>query len=145
MKVYYSIFCILIFHLFSFGQKNEKGSILILSVNFHTTTIISIPCENFATVFNTQIKTNEIFNKDSIIMLDDLIKSIKFSMSKKEINIDTRAKLIYKNDFGEDFIICLDNFNVSVNGSVVESNKTFFRFVQSLIPKEQLMKHPSSL
>lgn len=128
---------VMLFSVSSFGQMKEKRSIFILSVNFFTTTIISVPCESFATQFERQIKTNEVYAEDSIIMLDKFIKSIKFSKNQKEFDLDTKAKMIYKNVVGDKVTICTDGFNVLINGNLVKKNKSFLRFILSLIPEQQ--------
>jgi len=143
MKIYFFLVFILLFSIFSFGQSNEKESILVLSVNFHTTTFISVPCENFTIQFDGQIKTNKVNAKDSIAILDRFLKSIRLFKNGREINVDTRAKIIYKNKIGKEVIICTDGFNLLINGSVVKKNKPFIKFVLSLIPEEQQTIHRS--
>lgn len=143
MKIYFFLVLILLFSIFSFGQSNEKESILILSVNFHTTTIISVPCENFNIQFEGQIKINKVNAKDSIAILDKFLKSVRFFKNGREINVDTRAKIIYKNKIGKEVIICTNGVNLLINGSVVRKNKSFLKFVLSLIPEEQQTIHRS--
>lgn len=137
MKIYFSLIFILLFSIFSFGQPIEKESILILSVNFHTTTIVSVPCENFTIQFDGQIKINKVNAKDSIAILDKFLKSIRFIKNGREINIDTRAKIIYKNKLDKEVTICTDGFNLLISGRVVKRNKPFIKFILSLIPEEQ--------
>jgi hypothetical protein len=142
MKIYYCFLCAIFSFYFTLGQRIEKTGVLILSVNFYTETIISVPCVNFATNFKEQLKINAVYAEDSIRKLDSLIKHIKYSNTQK--SIDTRAKIVYKDSSGKDFIICLNNFDILINGSMIKKNKTFFNFVRSLVPKEQLIRHKIS-
>jgi hypothetical protein len=71
-------------------------------------------------IFDGQIKINKVNAKDSIAILDKFFKSIRFLKNGKEINVDTRAKIIYKNKIGKEVVICTDGFNLLVNGTVVK-------------------------
>ena len=145
MKIYCFFLFILLNTFSSFAQTINKESILIFSVNFHTTTFISIPCENFSIQFEKQIKINKVYAEDSISILDKFLRNIKVLKNGKKVNVDTRAKLIYKNKMGKEVIICTDGFNLLINGSIVKRNKQFLKFILSLIPKEQLfIHHPPS-
>lgn len=69
-------------------------------------------------------------------MLEQFIKKIKFS--KKQTNLDVRAKLIYRNKPGYDVVICTDGFNIQLNGTLVKRNKYLLKFILSMIPNEQM-------
>jgi hypothetical protein len=120
---------------FSFGQTFGKDTVFIFSTNFNATTIIAIPCDEFATQFENRIKASEVYASDSIAMLKQFIKKSKFYRKQGKFEPDTRGKLIYN-----EFEICVDHFQISINGQVVKRkrNKKFLKFILSLIPKEQL-------
>jgi hypothetical protein len=126
MKVYFFCFFILT-TFFSYGQIKEKNSILVLSVNFFTTTFSSVPCEEFSSAFEHQLRIDKIYSEDSIAILNQFIEKIKFEKKKKGFDFDTRAKLIYKNKLGNNVIICVNQFAVLMNGNLVRKNKRFFR------------------
>ena len=138
MKTWYCFLFTILFSIFSFGQTKGKESILIQSINFYTTTIISVPCESFATQFKDNLRINEIYAEDSIAILDQFIKKIKFSKNRNAGSVNTRAKLIYKNKNGKEIIICVDRFNAIIDGHLAKKNKLFLKFILSLIPEEQL-------
>lgn len=71
-------------------------------------------------------------------MLDLFIKRIKFLKHKKNFSVNTRAELLYESISGNKFIICIDMFNILLNGKPVKRNKEFLNFIRLLIPKEQL-------
>lgn len=98
MKIYCLFSLLFLFLNFSSAQPPQKRSILVYSVHFHTTTIISVLCENFLDQFQRQLKINKVYNQDSIAMLDLFLNKIKFS--KRNFNMDTRAKLIYESKAG---------------------------------------------
>jgi len=127
----------LFFASFAFGQSKDRRSIFIISIRFSTTTFVSVPCESFATQFEKRINTNEVWSADSIKMLDQFIQHIKFS--RKEVTLDTRAKISYRNEFGKEIDICMDGANILVNERLVKRNKSFENFLFSLIPKEQFI------
>jgi hypothetical protein len=56
---------------------------------------------------------------------------------RRNSGVDTRAKIIYASA-GDSSIICLNLFDVIVNGKMVTRNKNFVDFLKSLIPKEQV-------
>lgn len=117
------------------GQTENKQAILVLSTHFYKSTIISITCEAFVASIEGQLKMKEICAEDSIEMLEQFLKEIKFS--KKLTNIDTRAKLFFKSISGHKFEICTDGVNISIDGRLIKRNNTFLKFVLSMIPKEQ--------
>jgi hypothetical protein len=78
---------------------------------------------------------NIINAKDSIQMLDWFLKKIKFAQKKE--SIDVRAKFIYEKGDNSKIEICIDSFNVVVNGSLIKPDRKFLGFLKSLVPKEQ--------
>ena len=131
----YLIYIGLLTPVFSLGQGSNQRIIQILSVNFYTTTTISIPCKKFEANFRIIMDTTVVHSKDSIKLLDKLISTVKFS--KENTNIDTRAKIIFLNRYGKRKIICLGMFDISIDGKTIAPNKQLSKFVRSLIPKKQ--------
>jgi hypothetical protein len=117
------------------GQKNKTRTILVLSTNLFTTTIIAVPCDSFEAQFKGAMDTAFISSPEKIAILDGLVKKIGYS--KKESWPDTRAEFIFMNSDGKQFRIYMDMFDIFIAGHLVE-NKELFRFLRSLIPRRQL-------
>lgn len=121
--------------LFSFGQKKKQRSILMRSINFYTTTLIAISCENFEKSLS-RIEINEIRSVDSIKMLDKYLEKPQYL--KADGNLDVRAKLVFTNKHGKVVTICMDNFYASINGKCVDKSSELYKYLRSLIPQKQL-------
>lgn len=127
---------LIIFPYVSFTQIKDDSTILINSLNFRATTTISVPCENFEMQFRNRISINKVTARDSITLMNKFIKTLRFS--KKDENVDVRAKMVYKIGDTPETIICMDGYAILVNGKLIKRNKAFSKFILSMIPKEQL-------
>jgi hypothetical protein len=136
---YYFFFAFLIVHSFLALGQTQKRQISVLSVNFDMETIVSVKCEEFGNAFDNQLKAKTFFAEDSIEMLDKLLGEIKFA--KQKINIDTRGKFMFINKQGNAIAICMDRFNISIEGKPIAENRKLREFLSSLIPKEDLYRH----
>jgi len=133
----------IIFTAISFHENGTPRKIIVYSVNFFTRTIIAIPCEKFSANFRGIVDTSEVSAEGSIKKLDKFLEEIKYS--KDSIHIDTRAKFVFINKLGTEMEICMDVFNISINGRLIGNFPAFHGFLRSLVPPNQLLLHPKKV
>lgn len=134
--------CSLIFN-FSYGQQGNKQSIVIESINFYTKTIAAISCNNFESELGPMITRNLVTAKDSMTKLENFIANVKYLRDNEPL--DARAKFIYVSKAGKKISICMNLFDICVQGRKIEQDTAFFNFLKSLVPKNQLVfKHGGS-
>jgi hypothetical protein len=135
MKNYLILFATTILYTISFAQKDQQRSISILSVNFYIETFYAIPCENFMIQFKERIDSNVVLSKDTVHALDNFLENLRYSKENKAL--DTRAKIIFVNRLGVNITICMDMFNISVDGNLIKRNQKLSLFLRSVVPKKQ--------
>jgi hypothetical protein len=136
MKIKSIQLTIVLFLIFSNlnAQLVNNHTLNIGSVNIYTTAFTAVSCGDFYQNFGSQIIVRKIESNDTMQIIDSFVKKVKFR--KKPINMDVRAKMVYHDIDGKEYIICFDMFWVRVNGWQVKRNKTFLTFLKSCLPAE---------
>jgi hypothetical protein len=66
----------------------------------------------------------------------------KLSINKEQGDIDTRIQVVYSHDKQKDTICMGENFNICVNGVVMNDYKEFHNYVKEIIDYENTIRHP---
>lgn len=139
MKVIGGLFILLCIYHSAVGQE-KKASITVFSVNMFTETVISVPCNDFMKTFNKTIDTLVCYSLDSLAMMENFLKRVTYL--KKSADVDTRAKIVFVNRSGKAVDICMDMFDVCVNGRAIKSYPDFRLYLLSWVPKKQHVNSP---
>jgi hypothetical protein len=121
-----------------FAQENLDRTIISYSVNFYALTTFAVRCDRFQQAFNGRIDTIYVRAADSIHRLDLMLEKVKFKHSKRAL--DTRASIIFTTSSGMKLTICMDLWNIAVNGKIISSFPELDKFLRSLVPKKN---HPN--
>lgn len=97
--------------------------------------VVQISCENFLTSFKGLMSYGEIHSQDSIRMLDHFVDSVQIADDTS--SLDTRAEFIYLNPDEQRVRICMNYFDVFVNGRHIQKNKQFEAFLRSMLRPKQ--------
>ena len=119
-----------------FSQEQNKRRIQVFCINFYTRTSAQVNCSEFLTAFKDILTFTEIRAIDSVIMLDRYLDSVNYI--NEVPNMDVRAKFLFRDQRGREITICTNQFDIAVNGNLVKKNSSFFTFLMSLVPKNQL-------
>jgi adenosyl cobinamide kinase/adenosyl cobinamide phosphate guanylyltransferase len=94
----------------SCGQKDNKTTIRIYSVDINITTIVSINCNNFLDSFdNAELKIDDFKERSTIDDFQRELRTLERDNEKRDP--DTRAIVIVKNEIATD-TLCADRFTV---------------------------------
>ena len=132
---YMKILLIAIILLFSNCQSNfdEISKIEIRSVDFYTTTMINVPCENFESSFKKEIHTMVINDNSNVKKFNTLIKSLK--PDPTNYYPDVRAKLFIYNANGTIDTLCMSLNGIALNGKPMKMDKRLLKLVEQNIDK----------
>jgi hypothetical protein len=142
MKAGYLI-CLLSFYSAGAFAQPVRPSITIYSVDFRTETIIGIPCDQFMTQFARQLDTTVYRAPDTLRPIALFLQHIH--PSRHHDHLDTRASLVFINSRGKATEICMDRWDLCVNGKIIRADPAFYKYLQSLVPKEHLHMRPTGL
>ncbi|WP_337966064.1 hypothetical protein [uncultured Flavobacterium sp.] len=115
------LFILLIFTLFSCENKEtDIDKIVVHSVNLNIDTSADVSCKDFELTFNGVIKVYSIKDKSIFNKIDKLLKGIK--NSNKNTSIDIRRKIIVFHKDKTIDTLCVDRFNIVMNGQLIDKN-----------------------
>lgn len=131
------ILCTLALHLSGTSQVLGKKVLYIKSVNFSLLTDSRWDCEEFKKSKSNLIKSQVVTREDSLLLLDSFIR--ESSYLKKDDEIDTRAQFSYEKNSDMTITICINRFDVLVDGKKVKNNAGFLAFLKSMVVAEHLV------
>ena len=113
-----------------FAKNLSKDTLFVESVSFNTESIIRISCPDFERNFEKSIQFKVVTNKDTLAILDSFIRKARYATSSDDI--DVRAKIIYEKEDGTSVKICINKFDVIIDGRLTKKSKVFLSFLRSL-------------
>jgi hypothetical protein len=101
-------------------EKNVVTKIEVRKVDFAILTTIDVDCIEYEHLFNSEIQTCIVENKDSIQLFMDIICHLRednfvYNFHKDP---DVRAKLLIYHQNNEIDILCMDKFCIMMNGKL---------------------------
>ena len=131
---------LLLYMLLYFSQsatsQHPKASISVYSVDLGIETVLSIPCNEFKTQFLGHIDSTVCYSPDTLQAITVFLKHIHRSRTRQQV--DTRVRFIFIDLDGKETDICMDRFDLCVNGRVIRNYPKFYIFMRSLVPKTHL-------
>lgn len=118
------------------AQKRDPA-IWVYSVNMYTRTIVNVSCDGFMKAFEGRIDSIVCYSKDSLDEINTFLKSVRYRKNAEDI--DARVKFEYVSPSGKVNNICMDLFEISLNGRIIENFPEFYKYLSSLVPKRQLV------
>ncbi len=121
-----------------FNQKSKTimeeitiNKVFVQYTDFGILTPINVNCEQFEDFFKSNIKSQEISNKDTIRKIKLLFDNIEPIDSNYSKTVDTRARIeLYKN--GKIEIICVGRLTIFKNGSFYKTTEEIKTFINQL-------------
>jgi hypothetical protein len=94
-------------------NSQEMIKIKMRYVSLDILTPIEIDCNSFDTLFNNQISTIEIINKEDIDAIQREVKNLKIDTTNYLPDVRVKLEVIYPDSIK---VYCLSNFGLSVDG-----------------------------
>ena len=118
--------------------QESRDTLFIKSVDFNILTFSSVSCEDFDIGFTGRITSRTLVNKDAIETLKSLLARVTYS--KKNRNVDVRAKFLLERPDQKLLVICTDGYNILIDGRLVKANNKFAGFLSMLTLQSKIQK-----
>lgn len=122
---------ILSFCSFFLVQNNECkptiDKVIIKKVDLDTDTFVRVDCDNFETSFKESIMTIEVTEKSKLKEFKKIIDLLKPNDSSAKV--DTRIKVLIFQSNGSVDTLCVDRFNLLLNGVLMKESVTLRQFL----------------
>ncbi len=113
--------------------KSRIDKIVIKKVDLDADTFARVDCENFEIQFNKLITTIEITEKSELKKFKEILNELKPTDSS--VNVDTRIKVLIFQSNGSVDTLCVDRFNLLLNGILMKESETLRQFLLEANPK----------
>lgn len=127
-KIVFVIFII----LFSCKQYNQSNinNLTIYKIDLNTNTSVQADCYDFQELFSDILEKYQIKDKTILNELGALLTNIE--RDNLNADMDVRKKIIISYSNKNNDTLCVDKFNISINGKVVKKNRKLHQFLLDL-------------
>ena len=115
----------------SFAQQQDSSGVFVSNIPFDLESPISIECDGFASINHPLMKRRHIENQDSLALLDSFLAKVKYK--RRNDDIDTRGHVLYIKPGVAPVSICLNYWDIIVNGRLLRHNDKFLEFLKSMM------------
>lgn len=106
-------------------------------------TPIAITCNDFVTGFARQLDTEVCRATDTLQAVTEFLRHSRPGSHRD--HIDTRARIVFVDSTGNTTVICMDRWDLCVNGRIIRAYPAFYAYLRSLVPKVHPHTRPEGL
>jgi hypothetical protein len=114
-----------------------QDKVLLKYISFRNSATISTPCDSFENQYGKSIHERDCLSKDTIASLGNFLKKVVYINDDVE-KIDVKAKF-YLAKGKALHVICINQFNIMIDGRPIKKDEQFYKYLLSMIPNEYLL------
>jgi len=111
----------------------SRSRITVYSVYFGIESIIAVPCDQFKTQFEKRMDTTVCLAPDTLRAVASFLQHVRFGSHRD--HIDTRAQFVFVDTGGKTTVICMDRWDICIDGQIIRGYPAFYRYLRLLVPK----------
>lgn len=132
---FFFLFLIMLFGNRVCGQMTSFKDVEIKSVSANTTSIVSISCDRFDSIFPPEAcKVKYITDSTTLESFRELLQSLKFQTGEPKIDVRTKFYFHFEDNNAAPIVICASKFfEIVVNGKEIRKNRKGNRKNKTLV------------